>query len=187
MGNPFWEDLCGAVFGAQAAPYSVNGEGHLPSVYKTTDFAEAAVGLAGTALARLQGGDVAVDRRLASLWFDMTLRPLGWEAPSLWDAVAGNYECKDGWIRLHTNAPHHRDAALSVLQVPAERAAVAEAVANCSGADLERAIVAAEGGAAGMRRAEAWGAPSDRRGGAGGALGGWGGQGGGAPRAGGGG
>jgi hypothetical protein len=127
--NPFWDKLCDGVFGERVAPYGVTCEGHLPSYFRTSDLAEASIGLAGVALARLGAREkVCVDRRLASLWFDMTLRPLGWEAGSLWDAIAGNYQCKDGWIRLHTNAPHHRDAALSVLQVPVDRDAVAKAV-----------------------------------------------------------
>lgn len=156
MSNPFWEGLCHAVFGEAQAPYRVTGKGHLPSVYQTSDFAEASIALAGSALARLQGGSVEVDRRLASLWFDMTLRPMGWEMPSVWDAVAGVYATKDGFIRLHTNAPHHRDAALSVLKVPVDRAAVAEAVAGWTGAELESAIVVANGCAAEMRSTEDW-------------------------------
>lgn len=156
MGNPFWEALCQAVFSEGVAPYEVHGEGHLPSHYAVSDFAETTVGLAGVALSRLGAGDVVVDRRRASLWFDMTLRPDGWEAPSIWDAVAGNYRCNDGWIRLHTNAPHHRDAALRVLQAPAQREAVAQAVLEWTGADLEAAVVAANGCAAEMRSAAAW-------------------------------
>ncbi|MGB7317999.1 MAG: CoA transferase [Planktotalea sp.] len=159
MVNPFWNAMSDAVFGEAVEAYSAHGAGHLPSHYKVSDFAEATVGLAGVALARLragQGGQVTVDRRLASLWFDMTLRPDGWEAPSLWDAVAGNYRCKEGWIRLHTNAPHHRDAALSVLGVPVDREAVAGAVQAWDVAALENAIVAANGCAAQMRSAEAW-------------------------------
>ena len=129
--NPFWQDLNGAVFGEQIAPYQVTGRGHLSSFYCTSDMAEASIGLAGTALARYCGvasDTVTVDRRLASLWFGMTLRPDGWELPSLWDEVAGDYQCADGWIRLHTNARHHRDAALHVLNVAVDRDAVREAV-----------------------------------------------------------
>ncbi|WP_293449547.1 hypothetical protein [Planktotalea sp.] len=117
MSNAFWSDLSAAVFGETVPSYSVQGSGHLPSFYKVSDFVEASVGLAGVALARFCNGDgdqVLVDRRLASLWFDMTLRPDGWDASGLWDAIAGDYQCRDGWIRLHTNAPHHRDAALLV-------------------------------------------------------------------------
>jgi crotonobetainyl-CoA:carnitine CoA-transferase CaiB-like acyl-CoA transferase len=155
--NPFWDKLCDGVFGERVAPYGVTGEGHLPSYFRTSDLAEASIGLAGVALARLGAREkVCVDRRLASLWFDMTLRPLGWEAGSLWDAIAGNYQCKDGWIRLHTNAPHHRDAALSVLQVALDRDVVANAVQEWEGEALEAAIVTAHGCAAFMRTSQEW-------------------------------
>jgi hypothetical protein len=157
--NPFWQDLNGAVFGEQIAPYQVTGQGHLPSFYCTSDLAEASIGLAGTALARFCGmasDTVTVDRRLASLWFDMTLRPDGWELPSLWDEVAGDYQCADGWIRLHTNARHHRDAALRVLNVAVDRDAVREAVLAWRGIELETAIVTAGGCASFMRTTEEW-------------------------------
>ena len=157
MANPFWDDFCAAVFGETVPEFTSRGQGHLPSFYRVSDFAEASIALAGTALARLGGGgSVEVDRRLASLWFDMTLAPVGWEAPSLWDAVAGDYPCRDGWIRLHTNAPHHRDAALAVLQTPADRAAVADAVLQWDGAALESAVVAQGGCAAQMRSGAQW-------------------------------
>ena len=32
--------------------------------------------------------------------------------------LSGLYLCKDGWIRLHANFDHHRDAALQVLDLP---------------------------------------------------------------------
>ena len=55
--------------------------------------------------------DVSVDHRLASLWYQYSFKPNGWEMPNLWDAVAGDYKAADGWIRLHTNLPRHRVAA----------------------------------------------------------------------------
>jgi crotonobetainyl-CoA:carnitine CoA-transferase CaiB-like acyl-CoA transferase len=76
--------------------------------------------------------------------------------PSLWDAIAGDYETADGWIRLHTNAPHHRAAALSVLGVSAERDAVTRAVARWKSDALEHAIVQANGCAAAMRSLANW-------------------------------
>ncbi|MGH1579154.1 CoA transferase [Planktotalea sp.] len=159
MTNRFWEELSVAVFGEAAASFQRTGSGHLPSFYAVSDFADASIGLAGAALARLGGCEsdtVRVDRRLASLWFDMTLRPDGWQAPSLWDDIAGDYRCKDGWIRLHTNAPHHRAAVLSVLKGSVDRAAVGEALLEWSGKDLEEAIVAAGGCAAQMRLPGEW-------------------------------
>ncbi len=136
------------------------GEGDLPSWFEVTDLAVASIGIAGLMLARLvdpvDPPQVLADRRLASFWFNMTLRPEGWHLPSPWDPVAGDYRSADGWIRLHTNAPHHRKAALSVLNVEAERDAVASAVSEWTSTDLETAIVGAGGCAAEMRDLQAW-------------------------------
>ncbi|MDF0730380.1 CoA transferase [Pseudomonas entomophila] len=138
------------------------GVGALPSAFAVTDLAAASIAAAGLALAELlqQRTDhcplVRVDRRLASFWFTSSLRPQGWQAPPLWDAVAGDYPTRDGWIRLHTNAAHHRQTALGVLGVPAERAAVAAEVARWEAEALESAVVEAGGCAAKMRSWAQW-------------------------------
>jgi len=140
----------------------VTGEGGLASRFAVTDLAVASVGAAALAVRQLvvaQGGApaaVTVDRRLASMWFSWSLHPLGWERPPLWDAVAGAYPTADGWIRLHTNAPHHRAAALAVLGCAGERDAVARAVAAWPGLALEEAVVAQGGCAAMMRSMAEW-------------------------------
>jgi crotonobetainyl-CoA:carnitine CoA-transferase CaiB-like acyl-CoA transferase len=139
-----------------------SGAQALPSYYAVTDFAAASMAAAALAVRELmlaQGAPapaVRVDRRLASLWFGWSIAPVGWERPPLWDAVAGDYATSDGWIRLHTNAPHHRLAALAVLGCAADRAAVAHAVAQWQGAALEAAVVEHGGCAAQMRSAEQW-------------------------------
>lgn len=141
---------------------SFSGAGDLSSCYAVTDLAAASVGAAALAVRQLmfeRGGDQAalrIDRRLASLWFGFSLHPLGWEMPPAWDAVAGDYACADGWIRLHTNAARHRSAALAVLGCAADRAAVAQQVAGWSGAALETAIVEQGGCAAQMRSGADW-------------------------------
>lgn len=95
--------------------------GALPSTFAVTELAGASVGAAGQAVAELiqqQTGrlpGVVVDRRLASFWLSSSIRPVGWQVPPLWDPVAGDYASADGWIRLHTNAPHHRAAAERVV------------------------------------------------------------------------
>lgn len=138
------------------------GSGDLPSAFAVSDFAAAAVGTAGAAVTELiaakfgQLPAVTVDRRLASLWFGWSIRPDGWALPPAWDPIAGDYAAADGWIRLHTNAPHHRDAALSVLEVPADRGQVERAVAGWRIDALESAVVTAGGCAAAMRSTEAW-------------------------------
>lgn len=141
---------------------SVAGRGDLPSVFPVTDLAAASIGVAGLAVAGLiaqaagTGPAVQVDRRLASFWFGMSLRPQGWSLPPVWDAVAGDYRAADGWVRLHTNAPHHREAALAVLGVAADREAVARAVARWEVDALESAVVERGGCAAAMRSTDGW-------------------------------
>ncbi len=139
-----------------------NGAGVLPSAFKVTDFAGAAIATAGLAIGELAAlaapgaSPVHVDRRLASFWFLWSLRPIGWSMPAPWDPIAGDYEAKDGWIRLHTNAPHHRAAAQRVLGEHADKAAMAAAVKGWEKGALEEAIVAAGGCAAEMRSLSEW-------------------------------
>lgn len=137
----------------------IMGEGGLASCFPVTDLAAASIGAAGLALADLLGEagvPLVVDRHLASAWFGFSIAPVGWRIPPPWDAIAGDYRTADGWIRLHTNAPLHRDAALRVLGCAGERAAVVSEVAGWRGADLEAAIVAAGGCAARMRSQDEW-------------------------------
>jgi len=157
--------MLGAISSALGLPVEAvvfGGAGDLPGCFAVTDLAAASVGAAALAVEQLivaQGGAaraVRVDRRLASLWFGWSLHPLGWERPPLWDAVAGDYPTADGWIRLHTNARHHRDAALAVLGCAVDREAVASAVAAWRGEALEAAVVGRGGCAAVMRSAEQW-------------------------------
>jgi len=151
--------------GDASSSIEFNGLGGMPSVFRVTDFAAATVGAAGLAIAALASAGspnvfppVSVDRRLASFWFATTLRPQGWDLPPLWDPIAGDYEARDGWIRLHTNAPHHRAAALKALGVDGERSHVAAAVSQWSGAELETAVVEAGGCAAVMHSFAEWAA-----------------------------
>jgi len=136
--------------------------GSLPSVFAVSDLAQASVAAAGAACARLVALDggaapgVVVDRDLASAWFGFSIRPEGWELVGPWDALAGDYAAADGWIKLHTNAPHHRAAAVAVLGVPGDRQSVAGAVATWDADELEDAVVGAGGAAAGLRSAAAW-------------------------------
>ena len=143
-------------------PLTLTEAGALPSTYAVTELASTSIGAAGQAVAqlvlemtgRLPG--VTVDRRLASFWFSSSIRPIGWQVPPLWDPVAGDYASADGWIRLHTNAPHHRAAAERVLGTVADRAEMAGKVAAWNAAELEQAIVDQGGCAAQMRAWRAW-------------------------------
>jgi hypothetical protein len=157
-----WHAIGGApdAFGA----LEISGPVSLPSAFAVSDLAAASIGAAGLAIREVMiedGGappSVHVDRRLASRWFGMSIEPVGWSLASIWDAIAGDYATKDGWIRLHTNAPHHRAAAERVLGTQSDRNGMAKAVATWDAAALEAAIVAHGGCAAQMRGIDAWGA-----------------------------
>jgi hypothetical protein len=138
------------------------GEGGYTSAFRVTDLAAAAIGAAALAIAEFMALHsaraplVRIDRRLASFWFAGSIRPDGWKLPPVWDPVAGDYATADGWIRLHTNAPHHRAAAERVLGAHGDRDAMGRAVAAWPKDDLESAIVAAGGCAAAMHTLDEW-------------------------------
>lgn len=144
--------------------YQLTGSGRYDSAFAVSELANASFAAVGQQLARLIQATglspavlpVQLDQRLASLWFGYSFAAQGWELPGLWDPIAGNYRCKDGWIRLHTNLPHHRAAALSVLGCPPDPAAVTTAVATWDGEQLETEVVAQGGVAAFMRSREQW-------------------------------
>ncbi|WP_420857287.1 CoA transferase [Marivivens marinus] len=139
--------------------FDITGTGDFPSAFAVTDLATAAYGYLGASLAGLIGQDksrpnVTVDRRLASLWYAQSIHPFGWELPPVWDALAGVYETRDGWVRLHTNLPHHKAAALRVLGCEPDLDAVQRAIRSWGADEVETSIVA-EGGVAAMMRSEA--------------------------------
>lgn len=145
-----------------------SGAGALPGCFAVSDFAAAAVASAALAADELRDlaaarpraapATVRVDRRLAAAWFSTTLRPLGWQPPPLRDALTGDWRCRDAWVRVHANAPHHRAAACRVLglRAHADAAHMAAAVSGWDATLLEQEIVTAGGCAAEMRSAAAW-------------------------------
>jgi len=153
-----------AIGGEPAAAESVvfMGAGGLPGAFPVADFASAAIATAALSIADLlaqNGGAfprVRVDRRLSTIWFHASIRPIGWSVPPSWDLLSGDYQARDGWIRLHTNAPRHRAAAERVLGVRGDRQEAARAVKRWSKAELETAIVEAGGCAAEMRSTDEW-------------------------------
>jgi crotonobetainyl-CoA:carnitine CoA-transferase CaiB-like acyl-CoA transferase len=124
----------------------------LPSRFLLGTAGAAALAALGTAvddLWRMRGGaalDIGVDlaHAGAALRSSSYLRIDGAPPPSPWDPIAGFYPTGDGrFIQLHTNFPHHRDGTCAVLGVPAERAAVAAAIANRTALALEDELAAA--------------------------------------------
>ena len=122
----------------------------------------AATGLAASDLWRLRAGrgqKIAVSLRDASaaIRSDRFLRIDGAEPPTPWSPTAGFYKTHDErWIQIHSNFPHHLEAALRVLSCAAERDAVARAVAGWGAFELEEALTEAGMCAAVVRSEAEW-------------------------------
>lgn len=109
----------------------------LPSSFACGTAAQAsiaAVGVAAAAFHRERGGaaqTVTVDMHHAAAEFrsERYLRVDDGPAPELWDKIAGLYPTRDGWVRLHTNFPHHRDGILRLLDCAYDRDNVRTALA----------------------------------------------------------
>ncbi|MCU1726953.1 CoA transferase [Pseudomonas sp. 7P_10.2_Bac1] len=161
MLHAVWTALGGDV--DECTQVTLTTAGALSSAYPVTDLASASMAAVALAIAKLRAQHrgqaiepLQVDRRLASIWFGTSLRPVGWQMPNVWDPVAGDYKARDGWIRLHTNAPHHRLAAERILGPHADKTGMAQAVSQWRKEELEAAIVEAGGCAAQMLSTEAW-------------------------------
>ncbi|WP_312046900.1 CoA transferase [Erwinia sp.] len=153
-----WQQLWQALRNDAAPEVHFTGAQRLVSAFPVTELAATSMALAMQAAATLTGNASRqrVDMRLASRWFQQTFQPVNRAAPSLWDAFAGDYAAANGWIRLHTNAPHHRAAMEKVLGTHASRADLAHAVSRWDKTALEQAIIDVGGCAAEMRSVEAW-------------------------------
>jgi hypothetical protein len=131
----------------------------LPSWFDVSGLAEASIAAAAAqigALSGIQPAAISVNPRLCSMWFGWTIRPQGWAMPGAWDPIACDSQCRDGWIRLHTNAPHHRAAAIRVLHTAENQEAVTASVRGWEADALEAAVVDAGGCAAAMRSLDEW-------------------------------
>lgn len=108
----------------------------LPSSFAVGTAAQASIaaaGLAAAALFRQRGGaaqSVTVDMRHAATEFrsERRLRVDGAPPPDMSDPIHGLHRTADGWVRLHTNFPHHRDGVLRLLGCAHDRDAVAAAL-----------------------------------------------------------
>jgi crotonobetainyl-CoA:carnitine CoA-transferase CaiB-like acyl-CoA transferase len=136
----------------------------LPSSFAIGRAAASVIGAAGLAAAllwrertgRLQRVGVAVRDAALEFRSERLLRVDGQPAPELWDRIAGLYPTRDGYVRIHTNFPHHRDGFLALLGCAYAREAVAAALARWEAVEFEDA--AAERGlpVAAHRTASEW-------------------------------
>ncbi len=140
----------------------ITGSGDLPSVFEVTELAVSAIAACISQLSEfamgvdVDLGNMSVDRQLSSHWFRQSVEPIDWALPAKWDALSGNYKTEDGWIRLHTNKPHHRQALLRVLGCKASRDSVEAIVQKQAGVNLETDILDAGGCAANMLSQMQW-------------------------------
>lgn len=140
----------------------IDGSQSWPSRYPVSDLACASIGAAALMLAAWRDpsghGTVRLDRALASRWFGYSLRPIGWVLPKVRSVLTGDYRTRDGWIRIHANAPHHEQRALRVLALSerADHGAVADRVRSWKATELEEAMVRASACAAALRSPDAW-------------------------------
>ena len=149
----------------QAAGVSFTGgdDPVLPTPFRIGTAGAATIAAAGLAAAelwqvrtgRLQRVTVDLRQTAAALRSGHYMKLAGAEVPRARNTIMGFYPTRDGrWSYLHCNFPNHRAAALSVLGVGDDRDAVARAVVAWNAADLEEAIIAAQG-AGGMARTQA--------------------------------
>ncbi len=99
---------------------------------------------------------VVIDRGLVDQWCRRGFEPVDWTVPDVWDRFARDYRTSDGRVRFHTNAAHHRNAALSVLGEVGSVEAAIEKAAQWKSAALEEAIYRAGGCAVQLRTAQEW-------------------------------
>ncbi|MEU7916582.1 CoA transferase [Microbispora bryophytorum] len=103
--------------------------------------------------------DVTIDVRHAAVAFqsERHFRADG-KAMDVWAALSGDYRASDGWIRLHCNFDHHRDAAVRALGLPpgSGRQDVGRACAGRRAVEIEEAVIREGGCAAAMRSRAEW-------------------------------
>lgn len=124
----------------------------LPSSFPLGGMAQACIAASALMAARLHsdaGGPkqaIAVDMQHAATEFhsERWLRINGEEPPPIWDELAGVYPCADGFVRLHTNFPQHRDGVLRLLCCEPKREAIASALLSWKSIAFEEACAKAE-------------------------------------------
>lgn len=140
----------------------------LASRYDVTGLLTGAVSVAATAYADYAVAcgrarpAVAVDtQRAAAAGQSLSFVRLEGRALAESAPLTGLVHARKGWVRLHANYDHHRDALCAVLGVEPQRAAVERAAADWDAIALETAL--AEHGGVGMavRTVEQW-AESDQ-------------------------
>jgi hypothetical protein len=159
MSQIFWNQLSRALFHSEVIGPIIKYEGALPCKLPVSELLAETTGLTAVALARLRGQaahDVMIDARLCGLWANTSCESIGWALPEPWDPISSMFETLDGWIRLHTNAAHHKAAARAVLGDVSSKSVVAQSISQYHAKELETLFVENGGAAARLIRWEDW-------------------------------
>jgi crotonobetainyl-CoA:carnitine CoA-transferase CaiB-like acyl-CoA transferase len=135
----------------------------LATRYEVTGLLTSAVATAGLAAAewRVAQGlgrpTIGVDTRAAAAaGSSIAFARVGGRSVSEWGPLSGFARAADGWVRLHANYDHHRDALCAVLDIPPERPALDAAVGHWGARDLEMVLAEAGGAGVAVRTAQEW-------------------------------
>jgi hypothetical protein len=153
-------------FAAIADQLVLNGnEPTLPSSFRVATAAQASLGAAASAAlpvgaARgLPAQRVRIDMAHAAAECNAYFA-LDGRVPDVWDKYSGVFRASDGWVRIHANFAHHRDAALAVLGLHAgeqtSKDDVTRALQGFSAQDFEDAVTAKGGVVAALRTRAQW-------------------------------
>lgn len=136
----------------------------LPSSFAVDMAAQVTIAAAGLAAAEVwrersgqsQDVSVALEHAVVECRSERYLRLNGEPPPPAWDAIAGVYKVRDGFVRLHTNFAHHRDNVCKVLNCAPEREAVQAALNEWDGETFETMAYAGGCVVSFMRSHEQW-------------------------------
>lgn len=161
-------EVWGALTGEPELPVPIDMEGPaepLTSVFPVTSLGTATIGASLVAAAQLlalrnesRAPRVSLDTRhvATAVRSERYLRVNGELAGAGFAPLSRFWRASDGWIRLHANYPWHRDRLLQVLGTTDDPTAVGAAIEAWAVHELEEAVVAAGGVAAGVRSPEEW-------------------------------
>jgi hypothetical protein len=145
-------------------PEVVGPDDALPSHLPTREVAVACVGAAmaeaGAVLASRRGRDVStrLDRPhvAAAVRSERSFGHAGRGSGMGFASLSRFWPTADCWLRTHANYPWHQEALLAALGVADDDAAVAAALAERPGAEVEEAVFAAGGIAGVVRTIDTW-------------------------------
>ncbi len=137
----------------------------LPSSFRVDAAAQATIAAAGLVAAEIhrartgaaQTVSVAMRHAAAEFRSEHHVRDTSVPPGEMWDPIAGIYRTADGgWVRLHTNFPHHRAGILDLLACDGTREAVAAALLTWQAEPFETAATAVGMCVAALRSFEQW-------------------------------